>query len=266
MNDEYADNDRPETGSDAPPKWRPVPPGDDSLMLDTPVGTPIPPPPVAPEVMSPRVEVTPTGSITISEGPGSTRSTIAEVTGDTFYVDLNRIAAAVRESQENGGARPTDPDKRIYVGRDGELLMGNEVAGGTRIAEVAGDTFYSAVRLADEREFVRSNMPRDTVAVSDGEFQGWHYSITNEFGDTYSLFLYFHAGLGVYRVALVAPRLGGEVDAHGCHLFSDGTLCLTEATGSGYSSMAETYAKSAIWTRGASCYRRGHGFVFNTGQ
>ena len=41
---------------------------------------------------------------------------------------------------------------------------------------------------------------------------------------------------------------------------------LTKRTGSGYPDMGETFAKAALWTRGASCYRRGYGFQFNMGQ
>lgn len=235
----------------------------------------------------PRVEVARDGSIDIVDAESPARETVAEVTGDTFYgllwrrtrdsgrfatitgltmaVDLNAIADAVKEAQRNDG-QPDDPTKHVYVGREGELFMGDDATGGERIAEVTSDTFYSSGRIETESSFVRSNMPRNTVRVSDGTYSGWHFSITNEFGDKYSLFLYYHEGYGVYRVALVEPRLGGSVDPHGSHLWPDGTLCLTKRDGSGYPSMAATYAKAALWTRGASCYRRGHGFQFNVGQ
>lgn len=238
-----------------------------------------------------RIEVDRGGTIQIRDDESAAREAVSEVTTDTFYVcvrseitapgsggtrlslltdmtmtvNLDAIAEAVRAAQRNDG-QPVDPSKRVYVGREGQLLQGNEATGGERIAEVTGDTFYAQSRHGTESAFVRSNMPQNTMRVSDGTYDGWHFTITNEFGDSYSLFLYYHAGFGVYRVALIEPRMGGTVDAHGGHLWPDGTLCLTHRTGSGYPSMGATYAKAALWTRGASCYRRGYGFQFNVGQ
>lgn len=222
----------------------------------------------------PQVEVSPSGAIQFREGTPRGREVLSTVTTDTFYnqsVDLNAIADAVRRAQDNGG-EPTDQKERIFVNRDGGLQMGSG-PGGERVAEVTADTFYAAyrqaanaARLEREAAFVRTGMPGNTVRASDGNFEGWHYAITNEFGDRYSLFLHYNPSYGVYRVALIDPRMEGTVDAHGTHLWPDGILCLTTRTGSGYPDMGETFAKAALWTRGASCYRRGYGFQFNTGQ
>jgi hypothetical protein len=195
---------------------------------------------------------------------------VSTLTGLTLAVDLNKLRDALITAQGEGG-QPTDPNKQIYVGREGELLMGNEASGAERIAQVTTDTFYafySQSRTEDESEFVRTNMPRNTVRVSDGTYDGWAFTISNEFGDTYKLFMYYHPSFSVYRVVLVDPHMeGGVVDAHGTHLWPDGHLCLTrEHPGNGYPSMAQTYAKAAVWTRGASCYRRGYDFQFNKGQ
>jgi hypothetical protein len=197
----------------------------------------------------------------------STGERIAEVTGDTFYmsrVNLDAVAKAVRDAQRRDG-RFTDSDRRVYVDREGGLHQGSGSASDERVSEVTGDTFFAS-RRDNEAAFVRSNMPRNTTRVSDGTYEGWHFSITNEFGDSYSLFLYYHPSYGVYRVALIDPRMEGSADAHGTHLWPDGTLCLTHKNGSGYKKMGATYAKAALWTRGASCYRRGYGFQFNVGQ
>jgi hypothetical protein len=211
-----------------------------------------------------RVEVGQGGLIHLRDDTTGGREAISEVTTDSFYVDLNAIADAVKNAQRNGG-RPTSPNGQVFVDSEGNLVMGNEVTGNERIAEVTNDTFY-ATRLDQETAFVRSNMPRNTVRVSDGTYEGWHFNITNEFGDPYGLFIYYHPSFQVYRVALISPRMEGTVDAHGTHLWPDGTLCLTRANGSGYPTMAAAYAKAALWTRGASCYRRGYGFQFNVGQ
>jgi len=216
-----------------------------------------------------QVEVSPGGAIQFRDGEPRTREVLSEVTGDTFYddsVDLNAIADAVRRVQVNGG-EPLQQKDRIFVNRDGGLQMG-DAPGGDRVAEVTADTFYAmdAARLAREVAFVHTGMPRDTIRASDGRVEGWHYTISNEFGDSYGLFLYYSQSYGVYRVALIDPKMEGTVDAHGSHLWPDGTLCLTKRNGSGYPSMDETFAKAALWTRGASCYRRGYGFQFNVGQ
>lgn len=243
-----------------------------------------------------RIEVGQDGSIQFHDETAPTREPLTQVTTDTFYartldslnagrggldrvsmltrltfaVDLNKLRDALVTAQENG-SQPTDPAKQIYVGREGELLMGNEATGAERIAEVTADTFYAFYaqsRMEEESEFVRSNMPRNTVRVSDGTYDGWAFTISNEFGDAYKLFMYYHPSFGVYRVVLVDPQMeGGVVDAHGTHLWPDGHVCLTrEHPGNGYPSMGQTYAKAAVWTRGASCYRRGYGFQFNKGQ
>jgi hypothetical protein len=243
-----------------------------------------------------RIEVGRGGTIQFRDDTAPTREPLTQVTTDTFYastldspiagsggldrvstltcltlaVDLNKLRDALVTAQENGG-QSTDPAKQIYVGREGELLMGNEAVGAERIAEVTTDTFYvfyAQSRVEEESEFVRSNMPQNTVRVSDGTYEGWAFTVSNEFGDAYKLFMYYHPSFGVYRVVLVDPHMeGGVVDAHGTHLWPDGHLCLTrEHPGNGYPSMAQTYAKAAVWTRGASCYRRGYGFQFNKGQ
>ena len=215
-----------------------------------------------------RVEVGQDGAIRVHHDAAPERETFTEVTTDTFYadrvsvltsfpleVDLNAIADAVKEAQRGGG-QTTDPNKRVYVGSEGELRIGDEATGGERIAEVTGDTFYSdgasldaiaravreagangghytdpakrvfvnsegdllqgssgsgerlsgvtadtfysgGTRTAAEAAFVRSNMPQNTMRVSDGTYEGWHFAITNEFGDTYSMFLYYHSSYGV---------------------------------------------------------------------
>jgi hypothetical protein len=216
-----------------------------------------------------RVEVSPGGAIELREEAPQGREVLSAVTADTFYsesVDLNAIAEAVRRAQDNGGA-PAEQKDRIFVNREGGLQMGSG-PGSERVAEVTTDTFYSgdSARLAQEAAFARTGMPTNTIRASDGTFEGWHYTITNEFGDDYNLFLHYNPSFGVYRVALIEPRMEGTVDAHGTHLWPDGILCLTRQTGSGYADMGETFAKAALWTRGASCYRRGYGFQFNTGQ
>jgi hypothetical protein len=252
-----------------------VVPGEVISITDAAVPAQAPYAELVPEVASvPQVEISPSGAIQFRDGTHRGREVRSEVTQDTFYnesVDLNAIADAVRRAQDNGG-EPTDQKERIFVNRDGDLQMGSG-PGGERVAQVTTDTFYAtyretldAVRVERESAFVRTSMPKNTIRASDGKFEGWHYTITNEFGDKYGLFLHYNPSFGVYRVALIDPQMEGTVDAHGTHLWPDGILCLTTRPGSGYPDMGEAFAKAALWTRGASCYRRGYGFQFNTGQ
>ena len=191
---------------------------------------------------------------------------IHDIVGDSFYagLDLNAIQRAALEAQRNGG-QFADKDHGLYVGQQGEVMLGGEVGDSSRVSEVVGDTFYVRDTLEEDR-VARTKMPAGTVYVSDGTYEGYAYSITNQFTDKYDLFIYHHPGFDVYRVALLSPRLGGQLDMHGGHLYSDGTLCLTRDSGSGYRKMEQSYAKSALWTLGASLYLRGYGFQFNVGQ
>jgi hypothetical protein len=116
-------------------------------------------------------------------------------------------------------------------------------------------------RLAKERKFAGSNMPPGTRYCSDGEYDGWVYRVENEFGDVYLMFLWYDPASSGYSVSLISPPLAGEVNVHNCHLYSDGTLCLRR--GGAYKDMGQAYARSVLWTRGASCYQRGYGFQFS---
>lgn len=203
---------------------------------------------------------TPAMEITSQRAKNPCRSSI--VTGDTFYVDLNAIQAAVLEQQRNGGAQ-VDPKSQLYADNNGEIVLGGEGRDTSRMSRIETDTFYARDLALEAR--TAAKMPT-SIKVSDGTYEGYHYKLTNAFHDTYELFIYYHSSYRVYRVALISPRLGGEVNAHGCHLWPDGTICLTRKNGSGYPSMEEAYAKSVLWTLGASLFQRGYGFQFNTGQ
>lgn len=186
----------------------------------------------------------------------------ATVTGDTFYVDLNAIQAAVLEQQRNGGAQ-VDDSRQLYADNNGEIVLGGDGRDTSRMSKIETDTFYVRDLTMEARAVAKMPASRK---VSDGTYEGYVYKITNDFQDTYEMFIYYHSGYQTYRVALISPRLGGEVNAHGCHLWPDGTICLTKRQGSGYPSMEETYSKSVLWTLGASLFQRGYGFQFNMGQ
>jgi hypothetical protein len=184
--------------------------------------------------------------------------------------DLNKIAETIRQNQAAGKVNPTEPSEQIFIDDKGDILFGNQVdpASASRLSRVTQETFYLTreQRLAGEQSFVNTNMPAGTYYASDGEYDGWVFEITNEFGDTYQFFLWYDPKDGHYTSSLIAPDLKGKVEIHQCHLYADGRVCLKEAGGPGYPNMSMTYARTALWTRGASCYRRGYGFQLNVGQ
>ncbi|HUN35532.1 MAG TPA: hypothetical protein VMU95_26335 [Trebonia sp.] len=195
---------------------------------------------------------------------------MSALTRKTFYApDLSRVARDFRRNQELA-ATGQQPETQLYADDEGGILTGRvldrDTARQMRLSMIPPDTFYAdtaaeAVRHRKERKFAEESMPEGTIYASDGTYDGWVYEVRNEFGDRYQLYLWWDPSNADYRVSLMEPSLGGSVDAHGCHLFSDGRLCLRH--GGGYAEMEHAYARSVLWTRGASLYMKGQGFQFN---
>jgi hypothetical protein len=195
----------------------------------------------------------------------------SEIPQSIFYApDLNKIAQAARDNQRRGDVDPADPSRQMFTNQEGDILMGDQVDPGNaqRYSRITQETFYAGEgpRLALERRIVSDKMPGNTFQASDGTTTGWVYSVTNEFSDTYTLFAWYDIGTATYKISLVEPDLRGRVGVEDCHLFSDGTICLKREGGPGYRNLEDAYSRSVLWTRGASCYRRGYGFQFNLGQ
>lgn len=214
----------------------------------------------------------PDGGIMLGDqmDPGSAER-YSVITQERFYApDLNKIAQTIRENQQSGVTEPAAITRQMFTDPDGQILMGDQVDpdSAERVSRITQERFYAldSPRLALERSIVSEKLPRNAYQASDGNITGWVYSITNEFADTYVLFLWYDAGTATYKISLVEPRLGGNVGVEDCHLYSDGTICLKRKDGPGYRNLADAYARSVLWTRGASCYRRGYGFQFNIGQ
>ncbi len=199
---------------------------------------------------------------------GAPVSRLSALTIETFAApNLDEIARQIRESQQAGQEDPNDPSRQLWVDQAGDIHMGRTTGDSSRLSKLTQETFAtsSAGQLENERKFVLLKMPDGTQHMSDGQYEGWTYRIVNEFGDVYELFLWFDPRTARYNVSLISPRMDGTVDGHGCHLYSDGTLCLRNGL-NGYKNIEKAYARSVLWTRGASCYQRGYGFQFNLGQ
>ncbi len=214
--------------------------------------------------------VDPQGHILLREETGNLPARrLSPVTTEVFYSpDLNKIAATIRENQERDSKDPSARDRQLFVDDEGNILFGDQVDPGSaeRFSRVTQETFYGTGRREEERAIVHAKLPANAYEASDGEVRGWVYNITNEFGDRYDLFLWRDKSDNTYKVSLLEPRLGGTVGVEDCHLYEDSTICLKEQGGPGYRKLEDAYARSVIWTRGASCYLRGYGFQFNVGQ
>lgn len=103
-------------------------------------------------------------------------------------------------------------------------------------------------------------MPAETRKVRADGVAGWLYPVTTPSGDRYELFAWFD-GSG-YQVRVVAPDLWGRDDLHACHLFRDARICFGAREGT----LAGAYARSVLWARGFSAYRRGGRFTFQAGD
>jgi hypothetical protein len=190
----------------------------------------------------------------------------SRLTGLTFRApDLNRIVETIRQNQERDIEDPSRPSDQLWTNPEGEILTGTVVdpSRARGLSRITQETFYASdqARLAEERRIATEKMPPGTQYSTDGTYGGWVYSVTNEFQDTYTMFLWYDTAANRYEVSLLSPRLGGSVNVHECHLYTNGVLCLRQD--GGYKKMDRAYARSVLWTRGASCYQRGYGFQFN---
>ncbi len=218
--------------------------------------------------------------------------------------DLNAIAAQVRQAQASSEVDPSGEREALVVDNQGQVNFAGDSDKKRPLTVLSQETFAgwfnrdrtgtpaqrslssrsvtsqpspaanrghtNNQRPTDDRrrqrdaQTVARHFPSGTRWASDGKFSGWVYDITNEFGDPYRFFGYFDPTFSLYKVALLAPKLAGKVGAHEGHLFRDGLVCLNQR--GGCRELADAYARSALWCRGASLVRRGHGFQFNTGQ
>jgi len=211
-----------------------------------------------------KVYVAPDGAIRLgTETSASETPRMAEVHQGTFYayqVDLN----LVRDRLLNELPLPTHAALKVYVSRDGEVLLGTAIhlADARRLSEVNRGTFFAYDALRHARDYVTAStkMPANTKAVDVGGISGYSYSIVCAVGNPYSFFAYFD---GVsYQVSLVSPSLEGQYGPHDAHLYSDGRLCLCEG-GLGMPTLESAYAKSVVWATGFSFVRQGHTFPFS---
>lgn len=140
----------------------------------------------------------------------------------------------------------------IVVRNTGVMATFQETRGEVTVSRVTTQIF-AAVGW-DEKALVRQHLP--TNATRQGH--GWAYTVANEFGDTFDLFLYWDDYLRAYRIQLMAPALETLGVGHRMHVYGDGHLCLSPATGGGQKMLNNAYAESVLWCNGVGAVLRGH--------
>lgn len=140
----------------------------------------------------------------------------------------------------------------VVVRKTGDITTFQETRGEVTVSRITTQTFAS--RAWDEASLVRQHLPANTTQKG----HGWVYTVVNEFKDVFDLFLYWDDYLRAYRVQLLAPALETLGAGHRLHVYSDGNLCLSPASGGGQDMLNNAYAESVLWCNGVGAVLRGH--------
>lgn len=104
----------------------------------------------------------------------------------------------------------------IVVKSDGRIATVQETRGEVTVSRVTTQIFASVPW--DEEALVRRHLPADTTPHGPG----WAYTIRNEYGDTFDLWLCYDHYMREYRVRLLAPEVELVGNGHKTHLYEDG--------------------------------------------
>jgi hypothetical protein len=117
-------------------------------------------------------------------------------------------------------------------------------------------------RLVRDKQTAMQYLPTNTRFQRLDSANCFVYTISSEYGDSFTLAAYFDGSL--YKVALLNPKLEGKLGAHQAHLFSNGTLCLNKRGGE--RDLRSAFSKSVLWATGISVVLRGGVFPFARDQ
>lgn len=169
-------------------------------------------------------------------------------------LDLNELRAQILDNRQRGDMLPARLDKRVFVDRQGGIVLGSTVQPGEEreLSEVQQGVFAAtSARLARDQEIVARTFPPNTRCLTVDGVTGWLYSIVNEYGEPYTLFAYHDGSL--YQVKVVFPEVEGRYDPHHGHLFPNGCICFGSV--GGLDSLEHAYAKSVVWATGFTAFR-----------
>ncbi len=160
---------------------------------------------------------------------------------------LSRIIGRHRKSQDR--SQNISP---VVVTQDGRIATLEETGRQLTVSRVTTQIF--AAVSWDEAALVRQHLPQSAF-TSGG---GWVYSVENDFGDTFELFLYHDDFARTYRVRLITPDISALGECHRHHLYGDGHLCLSNNPGNGQKMLNNAYGESVLWCAGIGAVMRGH--------
>jgi len=103
-------------------------------------------------------------------------------------------------------------------------------------------------RLQRERDIVRDKFPPGTTLETIDGVHGWLYGFKSEFGDDYTMFVFWDGTL--YKVKMVYPDPREVMDAHTSHYFENGVICLR--SGIGFARLDHAFATSVSFANGWS--------------
>jgi len=179
-------------------------------------------------------------------------------------VSLDALREQVRASQAKDVERPSNPDEKLHVDKDGRIMQG-PVESGRDLAEIPQGTF-AAVRTGisprhrTDQRTINQIFPTGTRPLTVDGAHGWVFSFHDEYGQAFTCFVFFDGSL--YQVALLAPTFDHEHGSeHDKHLFRDGYLCL--ARRGGVASLADAYARTVLWANGYTVFRLTGHFPFS---
>ena len=166
-------------------------------------------------------------------------------------IDMNFIAQKVKENQQKNVSTPSSKSDQIFVGKNGEIIAGDQVNNGKQLSQIHQGTFAAPTRFERELEVVREKLPSNTMYFETSPGQGgWVYSFHDEFGEFYKMFAY-HNGSS-YDVKVLVPNVEGVYKCqHICHLFYDARICFGETL----YTLEAAYAKSVLWANGFTVFQ-----------
>ena len=160
---------------------------------------------------------------------------------------LSRLIGRHRKSQQRDHQLSS-----VVVTQDGRIATLEETGRVVTVSRVTTQIF--AAVPWDEAALARQHLP-STAFASGG---GWVYSVTNDFGDAFELFLYHDDFARTYRVRLITPDISALHEAHRHHVYGDGHLCLSHNPGNGQAMLNNAYGESVLWCAGIGAVMRGH--------
>jgi hypothetical protein len=180
--------------------------------------------------------------------------------------DYNAIVHTITDAQRRGDEYPTKDKPQVTVDQFGVIEVSRREPTDPALSHVQHGTFAASMtgqRYQRDLATAKRKLPPGTYYEPTRGVEGWYYSVvTTDFRTKYVFCAYFD---GVdYKVRLIQPDLENDprVAGHSGHLYSNGLICLSKASGSGQPTLEMAYSKSVLWAHGVDFVRNGIKFPF----